>query len=470
MPTIAPSIAQVRPLFPDGLVGDVAAYIYYQAPHPNVDIALAGAIGFLAGICGRKYNTHTGAGLNVYILVLALTGRGKEAIAEGIGKLFDAIKGKAEAGEPGMPCVVDFKGPGHFASAEGLLKRLGKSPCWVSIIGEFGIKLRAMAAPNANQTQAALKAALLDLYNKSGEGKLLDPMVYSDTTKNSLPIASPAVTIIGESTPEELFSSLDDKVISNGTLPRFLSFYTEAPRPYLNPNVGTPPSFELVQSLSDLAASCLSYAGGPIKVQLDDEAKAHFVELERLATDFINAAHNSVHTELWNRAYIKALKLACLLAVGVNRDTPVVTIANAKWATDLVGAQTTLLIAKYDNGEIGEVAGNEVIQLKDLTRVIREYLQEGFEIASKYLKGNDLTLRDMYSKQVFPLSYLQRRLSALSSFKNDRLGATMAIDRALKSLLSNDDIREMPAAQMVELFGRKPRSFVVSNAHRFINP
>ena len=68
---------------PADLLDEIASFIASAAPHPNNEIALAGAIALLSGICGRCYNTYTGAGLNQYILMLASTGMGKEAAASG---------------------------------------------------------------------------------------------------------------------------------------------------------------------------------------------------------------------------------------------------------------------------------------------------------------------------------------------------------------------------------------------------
>ena len=57
---------------PPGLVGEIAQFIYAQAPRPVAEIALAGALGLMAGIVGRAYNI-SGTGLNQYVLLLALS-------------------------------------------------------------------------------------------------------------------------------------------------------------------------------------------------------------------------------------------------------------------------------------------------------------------------------------------------------------------------------------------------------------
>ena len=60
---------------PPGLVGEIAQFIYAQAPRPVPEISLAGALGMIAGIVGRAYNI-SGTGLNQYTLLLAPTGTG----------------------------------------------------------------------------------------------------------------------------------------------------------------------------------------------------------------------------------------------------------------------------------------------------------------------------------------------------------------------------------------------------------
>ena len=58
---------------PPGLMGDIARFIYDAAPRPVAEVALTGAIGLMAGICGRAFNIST-TGLNLYCLMLAHTG------------------------------------------------------------------------------------------------------------------------------------------------------------------------------------------------------------------------------------------------------------------------------------------------------------------------------------------------------------------------------------------------------------
>jgi hypothetical protein len=452
------SVAQAT-AFPPGLIGEVANYIRSAAPHPNDDIALAGAIAFMSGVCGKAYNTYTGAGLNQYILLLASTGMGKEAASNGISKLFTAIIAS-------VPAAGDFKGPALVSSA-GLLKWLDKKPSVVCIIGEFGYKLKAISSPKANPNDEMLKATLLDLYGKSGAGSVVDPMAYSDKEKNTGVIIAPALTVLGESVPGIVYEAMTDSMVLSGLLPRFIVIEAKGKRSQLVETAGAVlPDPALVQRLADLCGQSLTLAhqGQVYAVPADEAAKVLFRQFGQWVTDQINSHNSEVQRELWNRAHLKSLKLAALCAVGINPTHPLVTIHEAQWATDLVASQTRNLLAKFDSGEVGEVAGDEVKQLNELIKTIATFINSPFEAYERYGGFTD----DMHRDGIVTGTYLSRRLIKLATFRNDRIGATNALNRALKSLLESDELREVPKTQMQAKYGSGSKAYVVANPTRFV--
>lgn len=444
--------------YPPGLIGDIAEYIFQQSPRPHASISLAGAIALLSGICGRAYNTHTGAGLNQYILVLAPTGMGKEAAASGIAKLIAAIT-------PSVVSASDFKGP-TFVSAAGLLKWLAEHPCFVSVVGEVGYLLKRLSASRITPNDAALLAILLDLYAKSGAGSVFDPLAYSDKEKQTKAIIAPSLTILGESVPGVVFEALSESVVLSGLLPRFLVIEATGARVDLVEGAGTvqPPS-DLVQRLADLAAHCLSmgHNGTVQHVQASPEAASLLRDFDRWTTAQINAHNSEAQRELWNRAHLKALKLASVIAVGMDRFNPVIGPKCAEWAIALVVEQTNSLIAKFDAGEVGEIGGNEIKQQNELLKAIGQYLSEPIDRLGNY---GGFTF-DMHRDGVVTGTYLSRRLIKLKCFE-DKIGATNALKRAIATLLEGDELREMPKLQMQAKYGSSPKAYVVANPTRFI--
>lgn len=459
-PVMPNAPAPVNPpvgMFPPGLVGEVAQFIYDAAPRPVAEIALAGAIGYVAGITGRAYNV-SGTGLNQYVLLLAATGAGKEAIANGISKLSNAIK-------TSVPSSVDFIGPGEIRSDAALLKWLSKHPCFVSIVGEFGLRLKQMSAPNANSHETGLKRVLLDLFNKSGHGNVLNPMAYSDKEKNTDPIQSPSFTLLGESTPERFFEALDEGMISEGLLPRFTIIQYEGPRVDLNEqHMHVQPGFALVERLATLAAHCLSTMNNRqvINVGADEETIALFREFNTFCDRQINASKAEINKQLWNRAHIKAMKLAALIAVGVYPFNPVCSGDVARWAIATVAKEVETILAKFESGEVGSSGSSESKQTREVVRVIREYLMSAHDKYAKY--GGTW---EMHRDGVIMADHIQRRLVAVSCFRLDRMGATNSIKRVLQSLLDADDLREVPRSQMREKYGKASRAFVIADASRF---
>lgn len=446
--------------FPPGLVGEVAQFIYDAAPRPVSQIALVGALGLISGLTGRAYNI-SGTGLNQYVLLLAPTGTGKEAIANGISKLMGSIKNT-------VPASQDFIGPGEIRSDAALLKWLAKNPCIVSTVGEFGLRLKQMSAQNANNHETGLKRVLLDLYNKSGAGNMLNPMAYSDKDKNTEAINSPSFTLIGESTPERFYEALDENMISEGLLPRFLTMEYTGPRPPLSPShMFAQPSQELSDKLGTLAAHCLSisHAGNVQGVTVEPEAQALFDAFDKHADAQINSARSETTRHLWNRAHVKALKLAAVVAVGIYPFNPVITINEAQWATNIIAAEVAALLEKFERGEVGAGftgSSSELKQLRDMAGVIGRWASEPHDQCAKY--G---VTADMHRDGVFPISALTMRLAAVSSFRLDRMGSTAAVRRTLQHFLDADDIREIPKSQMQMKYGKSAKAFVISNPRRF---
>jgi hypothetical protein len=208
--------AQEEVAFPPGLLGEVAQFLLDAAPRPVRQIALSGAIGYLAGIIGNAYNI-SGTGTNQYIIQLASTGSGKELVASGIGRLNYYVHDH-KTGSP-----FPHSGPGELVSAAGLIKWLADYPCNLTIIGEATKRLKDIT--NARNSVAySLGRAILQLYPKSGAHNTFEPMAYSDREKRTGVIHSPSLTIWGEGNPEDFYEVLSETLIADGLLPRFMVF------------------------------------------------------------------------------------------------------------------------------------------------------------------------------------------------------------------------------------------------------
>lgn len=440
---------------PPGLLGEMAQFIYSAAPRPVPEVALAAAIGLMAGITGRAYNI-SGTGLNQYVLLLAMTGAGKEAAASGINKLMNTIKMQ-------VPTSTGFIGPSEISSGSALFKYLGnQSQSFISLLGEFGLRLQQMSSPNANGSEVSLRRMFLDLYNKSGYSEILHASVYSDKANNTSAVPSPSFSILGESTPERFYGALNEDMISEGLLPRFLLIEYKGNRPPLNEaHTSVIPSFSLVERLAALAAQCEtvnhSNPRRVINVQSTPGAAKLLFDFDKYADNRINSSGKEVIRQLWNRAHIKVLKLSALIAVGENMIEPTINEAAMNWAANLVCADIAALTERFEAGEIGSNSF-EVKQAGEIIRVIKDYIKFPYEKVDKYSKSPQ-----MHSDKVIPYVYLQRRLVAAAAFRNDKAQATFAIKRAIQNLVDSDRLKELGKMWAQEKYGTSQRCFVVND-------
>jgi len=213
--------------FPPGLVGEIAQYAYDAAPSQIPEVAISAALSLMGAFCARSYNV-SGTGLNLYIMMVAPSGTGKEAGGKAVTTLLSHVKRFVPN--------ANFMGPSEIASGPALHKALAANPCFVSVFGEFGLTLQEMSSDDASSAQISFRKQLLNVFNKSGKNDELQPIVYSDKRNDTLPVESPALTLLCESSPEVFYDNLDEGMINGGLIPRFVLFeYNEFDAPY-NPN------------------------------------------------------------------------------------------------------------------------------------------------------------------------------------------------------------------------------------------
>ncbi|CAA2409815.1 DNA primase/helicase, phage-associated [Xanthomonas phage Suba] len=442
---------------PPGLTGEIAKFVYAQAPRPVAEIAIVAALGLMSGIIGRAYNV-SGTGLNSYLLLLAPTGTGKEAIASGIEKLMSAVG-------VSVPTASEFIGPGEISSSPALIKQLAITPSCLSLVGEFGLYFRNMCAEHAPPHLVGLRRSLLDLFNKSGFGNVVRPMVYSDRDKNTRSVLSPAFTVVGESTPERFYDVLNESMISEGLLPRFTIIEYNGPRVENNENRGmVKPSDELVDKLATLCAFAMQLNSNNrvIDVALDDNADRMFRDFDKHCDANINTADREIRRHLWNRAHLRAMKLAAVLAVGNDPYHPTIDSEAATWAINLVVADVRNILGKFDAGEIG-IDNDETKQLQTVVHNVRSYILSPFSEVEKYVNG----MANLHSERIIPYSFLQRKLVSVAIFRKDKLGATNAIKRALKTLEERGDIQLVSRKDLSTKYKTSSVAYMISNPKAF---
>jgi hypothetical protein len=426
-------------LVPPGLVGEVAQYIYASAVRPVREVALVAALGLVAGIAGRSYNV-SGTGLNQYLLLVARTGTGKEDGPKGVERLLAALR-------PSVPAVDDFIGPGAFASGQGLIRTLDKQPSFVSMMGEWGLTLQMLNDPRAPSSTQLLKRALLDLYSKSGWNNVLRSTAYSDMEKNTSTVFAPALSFVGDTTPETLYSALTLGDVADGLLPRMTVVEYKGKRPHLNKHNSTAPDAPLLDHLAALAQSALTMRNDnrnmPVPMDNDGTALLDAYNQDcdaRMREDGVGVGA----LQLWNRAHLKALKVAALLAVGINHHAPVITGPVAQWSIEFVTRTTWDILARFEDGDVGNGEGK---QRNEVKRLIDSY----FRMSTKQLSSYRAK-KEWRDAGVVPYGFLAMRASSMPAFRVGFAPSSRQLKDLLDTLVASDWLGIVPKQQAREKF------------------
>lgn len=428
---------------PAGILGDVVDYILAQAPYPVYEIALAGALGLMSGICGRAYNV-LGTGLNQYIMLLAATGSNKEAMSSGVNKIITAVANTE------YPAIRQFIGPSDMASGTGLIRHLSEapSPCFVAITGEIGLRLQQMSSTNANAGDVTLRRTLLQLYQESGAGQTHNAMVYADKKNNIEPIHSPAFSWLGESTPEEFYKSLSEEQIASGLIPRFLIIEYKGsvvePSDHYYKAAVPVPLVQNIRALADTVIKMLVERQQVVEVQFTQEAYMMHQSFRSYCNVHRNDSAKEAFKQLWNRVHLKANKIAALLAIAHNYYSPMIDPHMYRWAVSLVLTDVKNIVGKFETGGVGVAENQDAEQIQSMRQAIAHAAQQ----PPGYYKHWSAKMHGDY---VMPLRFIQSLVAARAAFRKDRKSG--AIMRTVAMLVDMGVIALVPYQQAVEKYG-----------------
>lgn len=433
--------------WPPGLAGRIAHYIYSTAYRPVKEVAIVATLGFLAGVCGRAYN-YSRTGLNLYIVLVAQSGIGKETMHTGISSICAALRET----NPAATAFVDFN---EFASGQALTKAVAINTSFVNVSGEFGRKLQRMAHDDRpDSPMSVLRTVMTNLYQKSGQGMMVGGLTYSNSEQNIQMSTGIAYSMIGETTPRTFYESLTPSMMEDGFLSRFLIVEYSGERPASNPNVGAPMPPELKQSISALCSQAIANNSRHHvePVVCDNHARELLHKFDIECDDQINANDDEGIRQMWNRAHLKVCRIAAILAVCDNWTQPVIRTEHVEWALTVVKKDIATMFSRIENGDIG--LGDDSSRMAKMRQIVLEYFAGKKRIPDSY--NVDPAMRDV---GVVPYRYIQLRCMQLQQFRGCRGGARAAVDGALKMMIDSGYLIELDKNRIQEQFGTTGRAF-----------
>lgn len=437
--------------WPPGFVSEIAKFIYYSSPRPVKEVSIVAAIGLMAGLCGKVWNIP-GSGLNLYIILVARSAVGKEAMHTGLG----AIVSRMRFSQPIFGNFVDFS---DFASGPALAKACAQNSSFVNVAGEFGHKLKRLANNANDGPMQSLRTVMTNLYQKSGPTSIVGGITYSNKDSNVASISGVAYSMIGETTPDKLYASLTDDMMEDGFLSRFTIVEYDGQRPPLNANPNTEVPNFIVDKLSEIAQISVNSLANHNRIILGvmPEAWQAMQTFDAECDAQINSTKDETQRQMWNRAYLKAARIAGLLCIGDNPAVPCIHLHHWEWAIDLIRRDIALMQRKMSAGEVGK--GDNARERKVL-HLIHEFM-------SNPVPASYGIPQQMQRDGVVPRKYLQTRAYNLSVFSTHAWGAKRALDEAISSCIDNGYIVEMPKEKAGEAYTFMGRCFRIVNLPKF---
>jgi hypothetical protein len=437
--------------WPPGIAGRIAHFVYQSAPRPVKEVAIVSALGLLAGICGKAWHVPQ-SGLNMYIVLIARSAVGKEAMHSGISAIVKAVTEK-------IPIFHNFVSFDDFASGPALTKACATNTSFLNVSGEWGHKLKRMARSaedGRDQAMTTLRQQMTNLYQKSGPQAIVGGIRYSQADNNVASVSGVAYSMIGETTPSTFYEALTESMMEDGFLSRFLNIEYNGERPPANPNQVLVPDTGLVELLSALAlaAQRSSISSQPsIPVQRDDEAQKILASFEIECDKEINSTQNESYRQMWNRAALKSLRVGALLAVADNYLHPIINATHIQWAINLVRRDIGIMTRRIETGDVGIT---DTTRERKLHSIIRKY----FEGETPKTHPEAAKLRE---QGIVTRKYLQIYCSQSSAFNKARNGATPALNTAIQSLVDSGFLVELDKAKVIKEFAFHGKCYRVVN-------
>ncbi|WP_395697310.1 DUF3987 domain-containing protein [Methylocella sp.] len=316
---------------PGGVLDEIIDWIVASSEYPSRVLALSAAITVVGTVIGRRVAGPSGSDTSIYALNVAPTGAGKSAPQQCAYSLISAVESK-------------LLGPSDFTSSYAIESHLAAKPLSLCIMDEFGSFLAKVTHPRSNSYQQEITKVLRRAWDAFAEYSGLQRV---DNVASSM--KWPALSLIGSSTPGEMFDALSSKSATDGFLNRFLIFQTAVKGRSARPTADKrrPPE-EIVAHLNGLFQLC---RGDQYGVDLGVQPLAELNENDQIpvvwADDVVADAFDDLREKmvdrvdeddsgpLFSRTAEYSVRLATVRAVSRDGLRASVTAADLDWGTNV---------------------------------------------------------------------------------------------------------------------------------------
>ena len=329
-------------LNPEGLLGEVVAWIRESSGMFQPKFALAAGLTACGSLLGRIVKDYTGQRTNLYTLAIGNSSAGKDDPIKSIQKLMLALDRRILLGgevtsDSALEILLDV-----FPSRIMLLDEVGHYLANVKSAGQSNGHLKTVM-PMLTKAWSSAHSAL------QGKARALDTNAKWKPPKT---IIEPCVSVYGTTVPNVLFDSMSYSDFADGSIPRFLAFISESRPEYkARQEIVVPDGLrsKLLDALHQLGAKESVYlyekdetgekpVWNPTRIVSETpEASEIFAAFETVKTEHLTAADRGDQPRyLYGKAVENARRVALIVAALRNPSSPTVDQYAADYAVKLV--------------------------------------------------------------------------------------------------------------------------------------
>lgn len=435
----------VPPIRIPGMVGELVDQCWHSAPFQVAEVAIASALSTMSLLTARTYR-HGSIGLSLYLMLLAKTSVGKSFMYSANDKWFNQLLHHYRNMPGAMKRAGDDRAKllsgmiiGEVGSAQGLQAHIGENPALLIHADEYVEHIRMMAQPNPPPHLAQIRAELLKLMEMAGPGRIYRGRKYSkrSNTPESVDVLSASLSILASGTPEQFYDELTPTLLTSGFLPRFTILEYEGGISKRNMHIRDsidPKLFNNISYMFDVAYNkSLNITGDKndfIDVQPVNQTAAEYLTwFDNICTREAQNANDvgSNMAGMWSRAKEHMRQIACLIAIGRNPHVPTIDVGDIEIAIKIIRPSIDKIGRVVIEGEIGN--GDDRLEA-EIKKFIRK-MADGWH----GMKGYPGINKDLIQQGYFQSAAVRNYCMHLASFKQHRLGSSVAFENTMNSLI-----------------------------------
>lgn len=433
---------------PAGLIKDMSDWIWSQSRYPLQESAMSAAFAVMGTVAGRSFQTYSGLGLNVWFILVAGTGTGKNEYQNGISKI---VKKVSDANKIGNKFFNLFSG--QMASGQAVEDNLAERNRCFTYFPEFAGIYHSLTCLHVQPHHQSLRDALLNIYMQSGEDGYLARRMKAkqrDEERDMTAIQAPNLVLGGECTEEALYGHMSGRDVSTGFLQRFSILHVEEESVSWEPNPRgrIPMPEELTNELLEFFVRCdeMNASGEFFHVPAEAAAEKLLNTFDQESRMKTLGGSDAATKELHNRSGVKAMRIATQLAVAANWREPVVQIEHAEWAIAFVEDCDEKLLDRFKGGKVGSG------QVKQEAEILKVFAEVGklSTIARKKLGMHPAVVAN---RRLISHAVLKEKVVMKPAFASAQNGAVNAFENCLRNMTTSGQILKVPQSDKQEYGG-----------------